>query len=624
MATACKDEEWQRRLEEMGQAHLLPPDARPQDLRRLFMQLEQADSSYPGGLCAYISRARTLLAASQAGANPFEGCTAYKPAGERVEVPSPLFDRLEALGSEELHQCAFVLVAGGLGERLGYNGIKIGLPCETTTAKTFAQLYCEYLLAIQTQWEERKETEGARESLEGQQSSGKTRRLFSGCSPSGGASAVPLAIMTSEDTHDRTVALFEQHAFFGLQREQVTFMKQGKVPALRDNEARIATSAADPFEVLMKPHGHGDVHTLLHQHGLVERWKREGKKWIVFFQDTNALIFRALPATLGVSKQHSFAMNTITVPRKPSEAMGAICKLQKADGSSITINVEYNVLGPLLKAEGRGDDPTSDGFSCFPGNTNALVFSIEPYCSALQRTGGTVPEFVNPKYKDSTKTSFKSPTRLECMMQDFPRLFSPTDPVGFTELDRWFCYSSVKNNAADAKQKIAAGIPPECALSGEADLYWSNARLLALAAESAGAKVEVEEAEAVCAREVTYPMGPRVVLAPSWGLSEACMRRRLQGAATLKLSSTSTLIVEGDVFIKHLELDGAAVLRAAPGAKLVVNKLVVKNEGWPLRILQQTQDAPPATAMRGYTFDHKGTYTAENTEVGTTKTINEG
>ncbi|KEP59974.1 UNVERIFIED_CONTAM: UDP-sugar pyrophospharylase [Hammondia hammondi] len=621
MATLCKDEEWRRRLEEMDQDHLMPPDAKPEDLRRLFRQLEQADSSYPGGLAAYISRARSLLAASQAGANPFEAFSAHKPSGERVEVGSAAFARLEALGSEELRSCAFVLVAGGLGERLGYRGIKIGLPCETSTGKTFAQLYCEYLLSIQSGLA--REGASGEEEVEAasaganEEKRGEVKNNVS----AGRSTCVPLAIMTSDDTHEKTVSLFEENAFFGLSRDQVTFMKQGKVPALRDNDAHIATSPCDPFEVLMKPHGHGDVHTLLHQHGLVERWKREGKKWIVFFQDTNALIFRALPTTLGVSKEHAFAMNTITVPRKPAEAMGAICKLQKADGSSITINVEYNVLGPLLKAEGREDAATSEGFSSFPGNTNALVFSIEPYCSVLEMTGGTVPEFVNPKYKDGTKTSFKSPTRLECMMQDFPRLFSPTTPVGFTELDRWFCYSCVKNDAEDARQKAVKGIPPECALSGESDFYANNARLLALAAESVGARVEIGESKPVCGNGVCYPMGPRVVLAPSWGISQDCMRRRLRGASSLKLSSTSTLIVEGDVFIKHLELDGAAVLRAAPGAKLVVERLVVKNEGWPLKTVSDKEQVPAASAMRGYTFEKKATYIAENTRVGTAKTI---
>ncbi|KFG50699.1 UDP-sugar pyrophospharylase, partial [Toxoplasma gondii FOU] len=30
MATLCKDEEWRRRLEEMDQGHLMPPDAKPE------------------------------------------------------------------------------------------------------------------------------------------------------------------------------------------------------------------------------------------------------------------------------------------------------------------------------------------------------------------------------------------------------------------------------------------------------------------------------------------------------------------------------------------------------------------------------------------------------------------
>ena len=35
---------------------------------------------------------------------------------------------------------------------------------------------------------------------------------------------------------------------------------------------------------------------------------------------------------------------------------------------------------------------------------------------------GVVIEFVNPKYKDETRTEFKKPTHLECMTQDIPKL----------------------------------------------------------------------------------------------------------------------------------------------------------------------------------------------------------
>ena len=34
--------------------------------------------------------------------------------------------------------------------------------------------------------------------------------------------------------------------------------------------------------------------------------------------------------------------------------------------------------------------------------------------------------------KDASKTAFKSPTRLECMMQDYPRSLDGTSKVGFT------------------------------------------------------------------------------------------------------------------------------------------------------------------------------------------------
>jgi len=35
-----------------------------------------------------------------------------------------------------------------------------------------------------------------------------------------------------------------------------------------------------------KPHGHGDVHALLHRSGIATRWLREGRKWVMFLQDS--------------------------------------------------------------------------------------------------------------------------------------------------------------------------------------------------------------------------------------------------------------------------------------------------------------------------------------------------
>ena len=71
------------------------------------------------------------------------------------------------------------------------------------------------------------------------------------------------------------------------------------------------------LQVSTKPHGHGDVHSLLYSTGTVKKWAEAGKKWLLFFQDTNPLVFRVFPAAVGVSVKHSFAMNSLTVPRVP-------------------------------------------------------------------------------------------------------------------------------------------------------------------------------------------------------------------------------------------------------------------------------------------------------------------
>ncbi len=128
---------------------------------------------------------------------------------------------------------------------------------------------------------------------------------------------------------------------------QIILMKQEKVAALLDNEAHIAS--VSPYELDTKPHGHGDVHTLLCSTGLVEKWAAEGRRYVLFFQDTNALCFMTAIASIGFSARENLEVNSICVPRMAGEAVGAIARLEHTDGSAMTVNVEYNQLAPLLK-----------------------------------------------------------------------------------------------------------------------------------------------------------------------------------------------------------------------------------------------------------------------------------
>jgi UDP-sugar pyrophosphorylase len=227
--------------------------------------------------------------------NPYEHYEVGKPHGITISYDDlKTWEKYEKLGMQEFQRAAFVLVAGGLGERLGYEGIKVSIPKELLTTKCFLQYYCEYIHAFETKFCE--------------------------------GNSIPLVIMTSEDTHAKTLALLETNKYFGLRPEQVTILNQEKVPAMVDNEGRFGV-VADRLEIETKPHGHGDVHTLLHMHGTAEKWLAEGRKWIIIFQDTNPFALRSFALLLGISAERNFDFNSLAVPRKPGEAVGAITTL---------------------------------------------------------------------------------------------------------------------------------------------------------------------------------------------------------------------------------------------------------------------------------------------------------
>lgn len=459
-------------------------------------QVVELDSDFPGGLVEYCERAKVLLHNSKMGMNPFDGFVPSVPTGIKVEPGSKDFHEHEALGMTQMKSVCFVLVAGGLGERLGFSGIKIALPMTLLDKDLcYMNYYCMYIKAFE---DRARRTLNEFEAMED--------------------FYVPLCIMTSGDTHERTISLLEQNDYFGLRQDQVTIVKQELVPALLDNDATFSVEK-DQLLIETKPHGHGDVHTLLHQHGVIQQWSQMNKKWVIFFQDTNALVFRAVPSALGISCERDFDVNTICVPRKPGDAMGGMATLTNIDAKQkITINIEYNQLEPLLVNTWNklGDIPDEDGFSYFPGNINVLIFKLSTYLDTLDRTGGMIPEFVNPKYKDANKEVFKSATRLECMMQDFPKLLDKDAKVGFSCYERWFCFSAVKNNIVDAALKFSTGNAPECSASGEFDLYDTNAKILKMC----GASIEpctnedIRDFQGIKVRD-----GAKIILLPSFGVT---------------------------------------------------------------------------------------------------------
>jgi len=552
-----------------NQAHLFEnwsDDAEFDDKKKeLMAKLESVDESYPdGGLVGYLTNAVGLLEKSRRGENPLEGWSPSVPNGEAFEVGTEAYLSTEKSGLEEVGKCGFVLVAGGLGERLGYGDIKIGLPTELATETTYIQFYIETILAFQSRYAQGKK--------------------------------LPLCIMTSGDTNDKTVALLQKNNYFGMDKDQITIVQQGKgVPALYDNDAHIAL-ADDPYDIQMKPHGHGDIHALLHSHGVAKSWLEKGMEWTVFFQDTNGLAFHTLALSLGVSSKLGLIMNSITCPRKAKQAIGAITKLTKGDQER-TINVEYNQLDPLLRATGHEDGDVNDdtGYSPFPGNINQLLFNLESYAAVLERTKGVMPEFVNPKYKDAEKTIFKKPTRLECMMQDFPTVLEGDEAakVGFTSLASELCFSPVKNATADGVALQAKGTHPGVAATGEADQSSAVCQIL----RSIGC--DVKEGGKVTFNGIEFVSGPDCVLKPSFAACANEFKKKFPNPSAVKISGRSSIVLSGDgLVIESLDLDGALVVDCEDSASGVIRDLSVKNKGW-VKLGDEASD-DEVIQMRGY------------------------
>ena len=281
-----------------------PPGTDDEGKVRLAEQLADLDSSYPGGLPAYLGKAKVLLKESADGVNPFDEYEAVVPTGESLSYDGDgtmPFSDAEQAGLEACAGAVFVLVAGGLGERLGYSGIKLSLETNLCTNKSYLETYIRYIQAMQY-----------------------LSRLKTGRQDI----RIPLVIMTSGDTDPLTRQLLEDSNYFDVDRDLITIVMQDKVAALKDGMAGLALDDDDRWTIQTKPHGHGDVHHLLLREGLVDLWEKQGKRHVIFLQDTNALVINSVVPTLGVSVKRGFHMNSICIPRLAGEAAGAIARLE--------------------------------------------------------------------------------------------------------------------------------------------------------------------------------------------------------------------------------------------------------------------------------------------------------
>jgi UDP-N-acetylglucosamine/UDP-N-acetylgalactosamine diphosphorylase len=183
-------------------------------------------------------------------------------------------DSVRSKGLEAIRkgQVAALVLAGGQGTRLGYDGPKgmynIGLPSGRS-------LFAMMALRIK-----------------------KLGQLASDDGSDGGNNtvAIPFNIMTSPLNHAATVDYFESNDYFGLGKDSVFMFQQGMLPCLTQDGKIIMESR---HKVAMAPDGNGGVYASLLQSGALANMTSKGVKYLHIFSIDNALVKPLDPVFIG-------------------------------------------------------------------------------------------------------------------------------------------------------------------------------------------------------------------------------------------------------------------------------------------------------------------------------------
>lgn len=152
---------------------------------------------------------------------------------------------------------------------------------------------------------------------------------------------VPFYVMTSDKNDKDTREFFEEHDYFGYNKDYVKFFVQEMVPAV-DFDGNVLVEAED--SLAMSPNGNGGWFTSLLKAGLGEDLKEKGVEWLNIFAVDNVLQQIADPVFVGATLQ-SGCVSGAKVVRKcdPYERVGALCL---EDGKPSII--EYYELTPEM------------------------------------------------------------------------------------------------------------------------------------------------------------------------------------------------------------------------------------------------------------------------------------
>ncbi len=148
---------------------------------------------------------------------------------------------------------------------------------------------------------------------------------------------VPLYIMTSDKNHDQTVSFWKEHNYFGYPESEIKFFKQEMAPAV-DYDGKIILERKDL--PAMSPNGNGGWFASLKKAGLVEDIHKRGIEWLNIYAVDNVLQRIADPVFVGATIASGVNCGAKVICKdNPYEKVGVLC----LDGTQPDI-IEYYEL----------------------------------------------------------------------------------------------------------------------------------------------------------------------------------------------------------------------------------------------------------------------------------------
>ncbi len=280
---AINHEEAMELLRTRGQEHVLSfwGSLNDEQKRNLLLQVEEIDfadveqmQELLGGLGSKGAAPGKMEPADVMGDKDFDR-QAMKEKGEQMLADG---------------EVGCILVAGGQGSRLGFDGPKGCFPIGPVSGKTLFHVHAHKIAAL----EEKYNTQ------------------------------IPFYIMTSEANDKDTRDCFEQNDWMRLSPERVKFFTQNMWPALwRDGKFVLDR----PDHIFMSPDGHGGLLSALKGRGMLDDMENRGLKTLFYFQVDNPMVEIADPVFIGLHGERRADVSVkVCEKRDPEEGVGVVVR----------------------------------------------------------------------------------------------------------------------------------------------------------------------------------------------------------------------------------------------------------------------------------------------------------